>query len=50
VARNTEMPDDRVTLYQTRYSRSNGLLIRLEELGAPYDLEVLNLKAGEQRA
>jgi glutathione S-transferase len=44
------MPDDRrVTLYHAPHSRSTGALILLEELGAPYDLHVLNLKAGEQR-
>jgi glutathione S-transferase len=45
----TLMPDDRVTLYHAPHSRSTGVLILLEELGAPYDLHVLNLKAGEQR-
>jgi glutathione S-transferase len=44
------MPDDRrVTLYHAPNSRSSGTLILLEELGAPYDLQVLNLQAGEQR-
>ena len=44
------MPDDRrVTLYHAPHSRSTGVLILLEELGAPYDLHVLNIKAGEQR-
>ncbi len=44
------MPDDRrVTLYHAPHSRSTGVLILLEELGAPYDLNVLNLKKGEQR-
>jgi glutathione S-transferase len=43
------MPDDRVTLYHAPHSRSTGVLILLEELDAPYDLRVLNLKAGEQR-
>lgn len=39
----------RVTLYHAPHSRSTGALILLEELGAPYHLQVLNLKAGEQR-
>jgi glutathione S-transferase len=44
------MPDDRrVTLYHAPHTRSTGALILLEELGAPYDLHVLNMKAGEQR-
>ena len=44
------MPDDRrVTLFHSPNTRSTGALILLEELGAPYDLQVLNMKAGEQR-
>ncbi|MGH7113689.1 MAG: glutathione S-transferase family protein [Stellaceae bacterium] len=44
------MPDNRrVTLYHSPNTRSTGALILLEELGAPYDLRVLNMKAGEQR-
>lgn len=44
------MPGDRrVTLYHSPNTRSTGALILLEELGAPYDLQVLNMKAGEQR-
>jgi glutathione S-transferase len=44
------MSDDRrVTLYHSPNTRSTGALILLEELGAPYDLQVLNMKAGEQR-
>ncbi len=41
--------DRRITLYHSPNTRSSGTLILLEELGAPYDLHVLNLKAGEQR-
>jgi len=40
---------DTVTLFHAPQSRSSGSLILLEELGAPYELCVLNLKAGEQR-
>ena len=39
----------RVTLYHSPNTRSTGALILLDELGAPYDLHVLNMKAGEQR-
>jgi len=41
--------DRRITLYHGPNSRSSGALTLLEELGAPYDLQVINLKAGEQR-
>lgn len=41
--------DDTITLFHAPQSRSTGALILLEELGAPYDLHVLNMKAGEQR-
>jgi glutathione S-transferase len=44
------MPSDRkMTLYHSPNTRSTGALILLEELSAPYDLQVLNMKAGEQR-
>jgi glutathione S-transferase len=44
------MADDRkVTLYHSPNTRSSGTLILLEELGVPYELHVLNMKAGEQR-
>jgi glutathione S-transferase len=44
------MNDDRkVTLYHSPNTRSSGSLILLEELGAPYELHVLNMKAAEQR-
>lgn len=42
--------DRKVTLYHSPNTRSSGALILLEELGVPYDLHVLNMKAGEQRA
>jgi glutathione S-transferase len=38
-----------ITLYYSPQSRATGARILLEELGAPYDLHVLNMKAGEQR-
>jgi glutathione S-transferase len=41
--------DRKVTLYHSPQTRSSGTLILLEELGAPYELQVLNMKAGDQR-
>lgn len=41
--------DRNVTLYHSPNTRSSGALILLEELGAPYELRVVNMKAGEQR-
>jgi glutathione S-transferase len=44
------MPDaDTIILFHAPQSRSGGTLILLEELGAPYQLHVLNMKAGEQQ-
>jgi glutathione S-transferase len=43
------MSDRRVTLYHSPNTRSTGTLLLLEELGADYDLHVLNMKAGAQR-
>jgi glutathione S-transferase len=40
---------NRITLYYSPQSRAMGTRVLLEELGAPYDLHVLNMKAGEQR-
>jgi glutathione S-transferase len=40
---------DRVTLYYSPQTRATGTRVLLEELGAPYDLHILNMKAGEQR-
>ena len=40
---------DTITLFHSPNSRSTGALTLLEELGAPYDLHVLNMQAGEQR-
>jgi glutathione S-transferase len=39
----------RVTLFHSPNTRGTGALTLLEELGAEYDLHVLNMKAGEQR-
>jgi glutathione S-transferase len=41
--------DDRITLYYSPQTRAGGTRVLLEELGTPYDLHVLNMKAGEQR-
>jgi glutathione S-transferase len=38
-----------VILYHAPQSRSSGALTLLEELGAPYELRIINMKAGEQR-
>src|SRR5580698_3613809 len=41
--------NDTITLFHAPQSRSLGTLTLLEELGAPYELYVLNMKMGEQR-
>jgi glutathione S-transferase len=41
--------DRHLTLHHAPNTRSSGALILLEELGATYDLHVINMKAGEQR-
>jgi glutathione S-transferase len=41
--------DRPVTFYHSPNTRSSGTLMLLEELGIPFDLRVLNMKAGEQR-
>jgi glutathione S-transferase len=46
---NVETHADRITLYYSPQSRALGARVLLEEVGAPYDLHVLNMKAGEQR-
>jgi glutathione S-transferase len=40
---------DKLTLFHSPQSRSSGALILLEELGAPFELHLLNMRAGEQR-
>jgi glutathione S-transferase len=42
--------DRKLTLYHSPNTRSSGALVLLEELGADYELCVVNMKAGEQRA
>lgn len=39
----------RITLFHSPNTRSTGVFTLLEELGAEYELRVLNMKAGEQR-
>ncbi len=41
--------DRRVTLFHSPNTRSSGALILLEELGADYELQVLDIKSSEQR-
>ena len=38
-----------ITLFHSPQTRSAGALTLLEELGVPYELHVLDMKAGEQR-
>jgi glutathione S-transferase len=39
----------KLTLFYSPQTRATGVLTLLEELGAPYELEVMSLKAGENR-
>ena len=41
--------NDRIKLHYMPQTRAAGTRIILEELGAPYDLHVMNMKAGENR-
>ena len=41
--------DRRLTLYHAPRTRSSGMLVLLEELGAAYELHVVNMKAGEHK-
>lgn len=41
--------NDRITLFHSPNTRSTGALALLEELGVPYDLQVIDMKGGEQR-
>jgi glutathione S-transferase len=42
-------PDDTIVFFHSPNTRSGGTRILLEELGAPHELRVVNMKAGEQR-
>lgn len=41
--------DPRITLFYSPQTRATGARVLLEELKAPYDLHVLNMKTGDQR-
>jgi glutathione S-transferase len=41
--------DDTITFFHSPNTRSSGVRLLLEELGAPYELRAINMKAGEQR-
>ena len=41
--------NDTLTFFHAPNTRSTGVRVLLEELGAPYRLHPLNMKAGEQR-
>jgi glutathione S-transferase len=43
------MTDRRIEFYHAPQTRSGGTLMLLEELGADYELHLLDMKAGEQR-
>jgi glutathione S-transferase len=43
------MSTDTIVFFHAPNTRSSGTRILLEELGAPYELRVVNMKAGEQR-
>ena len=43
------MTPPEIIFHHSPHTRSSGVLILLEELGAPYRLNLLNMKAGEQR-
>ncbi len=46
---NAMASNGKITFYHSPNTRSSGTFLLLEELGAPYDLKVLNFKAGENR-
>ena len=41
--------ESKLTLFHSPNTRSTGALMLLEEIGAPYHLHVIDMKAGEQR-
>jgi glutathione S-transferase len=43
------MANDTIVFFHSPNTRSSGTRILLEELGAPYELRAVNMKAGEQR-
>ncbi|WP_421847376.1 glutathione S-transferase family protein [Marinomonas sp.] len=46
---NIQRNNDTITLYHAPQTRGTGIWVLLEELGIPYDMKVLNLKAGENQ-
>lgn len=42
-------PSDTIVFFHAPQTRSGGTRLLLEELGAPHELRVVNMKAGEQR-
>jgi len=42
-------PSDTIVFFHAPHTRSSGTRLLLEELGAPYELRAVNMKAGEQR-
>ena len=40
---------DKITFYYSPQTRARSVMVLLDELNAPHDLHVLNMKAGEQR-
>jgi glutathione S-transferase len=41
--------DEKIIFYHSPNTRASGTLVLLEELGVPYELKLLNMKAGEHR-
>lgn len=46
---NIQCNNDTITLYHAPQTRGTGVWVLLEELGIPYEMKVLNLKAGENQ-
>ncbi|MES2933347.1 MAG: glutathione S-transferase family protein [Pseudomonadota bacterium] len=46
---NTSKASRTITLFHAPHSRASATVNLLEEIGVPYELRVLNMKAGEQR-
>ena len=49
IHRNALRNNDTITLYHAPQTRGTGVLTLLEELGIPYEMKVLNFKAGENQ-
>lgn len=46
---NIQKNDSSITLYHAPQTRGTGVWVLLEELGIPYDMKILNFKAGENQ-